>query len=126
MKQKKPPTKEELKAILDKAIGEGRVEFANPLAAECMPSRAEEVDPLTAPFTYLKVEPIVGRKFRDARKPYSHDGGLCIQWGIKGFGFGEFAIVFRDGKWIAATEGMSSRFVKRLLTSWVEQMDAKR
>jgi len=131
---KKLSKKEAKQAIVD-AIDAGRVdllnadytfvmEFAHPQAAEML--SGPKADPREKEFDYLESDILAPYKPTDSDlAKWAHDGGVHFRWGLKGFGFGEADIVFRDGKWVATTEGLGREFLIKILTRWAKQMKIK-
>jgi hypothetical protein len=119
----KPPTKEEARKRIVDAIEAGRVEYAHPRAAEMLQTPHLDGDE-KGELEYL--DAAIVKPFHcdadDARAPWQHEGGVQFQWGIKGFGFGEASIVFRNGRWIADTERLGRKFLQKLVERWVKQM----
>ena len=114
----KPLSKKKSEEVRKKAlaaIDAGRVEFSNPKAPDMFPIGNVEWE--DAEFSYFDASVIPHTEF--------HDGGIHFQWGIKGFGFGEASVVWKDGKWIADTERLGREFLVKLLTRWAKQMKVR-
>ena len=48
---------------------------------------------------------------------------VCIPWGIKGWGFGEFNFYMKDGKLTCDSECMSKEFAKRVLCAMIDNCE---
>ena len=119
----KKPTTAQATEMIRKAVDEGRVAFASPEAEACFPITKRISDCWEQEFHYLETTAIKPAKYKDeARKQYSHDGGIHFQWGLKGIGFGEASVVLRGGKWAADTERLGRKFIEKLLSAWAKKM----
>ena len=105
-------TKAIRKRVVD-AIRSGRVEFAVPQAAKCMPVRGGAKRKVTPEgFEYVMAAPI--------------KRGILFSWGYPGVGFGEVAVSCTgrvgDVKWVADTEYMGPQFCAAMLTRWIREV----
>ena len=114
-------TKSALRRRAVAAIKAGQVAFAHPKAAECFPVviGAEKSKTTRILFRYCHAT-----FFGPSRKRQTK-GGMVLQWGGRGIGFGEITISFNaGGQLVVDTECMGPRFTRAALKHWVESVVA--